>query len=340
MSSVASIILAAGKGTRMKSSHPKVVFPLADKPLIQRVVETAVKAECDLINVVVGYQKETVIGAIDTDCELLFSEQKEQNGTGHAVMVARDAMPNFEGEIFILCGDVPLLRYETLTKMLNEHRAKKAACTVLTAFMDDPAMYGRIVRNADGNVDRIVEFKDANPSQRSINEINTGIYCFNSKDLYSALDKLDNKNAQGEYYLTDTLEILNAENKIVSSAVLDDFIEAAGVNSQEQLSELETAYYDKIKKHFLNNGVVIENPHSVIIGDEVEIENDVIIYANTIIKGKSKIETGAKIGSNCYIIDSIIEVNAILEGFNIVKDSTINQEEIMPFRSTSIEDYE
>jgi bifunctional UDP-N-acetylglucosamine pyrophosphorylase/glucosamine-1-phosphate N-acetyltransferase len=122
--------------------------------------------------------------------------------------------------------------------------------------------------------------------------------------------------------------------------VLDDFIEAAGVNSQEQLSELETAYYDKIKKHFLNNGVVIENPHSVIIGDEVEIENDVIIYANTIIKGKSKIETGAKIGSNCYIIDSIIEVNAILEGFNIVKDSTINQEEIMPFRSTSIEDYE
>ena len=339
MSSVASIVLAAGKGTRMKSNRPKVVFPLAEKPLIQRVVETAVKANCDLINVVVGYQKETVIGSIQTDCELLFSEQVEQNGTGHAVIVARDAMPDFKGEIFILCGDVPLLRHETLTAMLKDHRENKAACTVLTAFMDDPAMYGRIVRNANGNVDRIVEFKDASDDQRKIKEINTGIYCFNSEDLYSALDKIDNKNVQGEYYLTDTLEILNGENKIVGSSVLSNFVEAAGVNSQEQLAELETAYYDNIRKGFLNSGVIIENPMSVIIGDEVEIEKDVIIQANSIIKGKSKIESGAKIGPNCYIKDAIIEENAILEGYNIVKDATINEHEIMPFRSTTIEEY-
>ncbi len=340
MSSVASIILAAGKGTRMKSNRPKVVFELADKSLVQRVVETAVKAECDLINVVVGYQKETVIGAIETDCELLFSEQVEQNGTGHAVMVARDSMPDFDGEIFILCGDVPLLRAETLKKMIEEHRENKASCTVLTAFMDDPAMYGRIVRNEDCNVDRIVEFKDANDSQRAIKEINTGIYCFNSKDLFSALDKLDNNNAQGEYYLTDTLSILNKEGKIVSSAVLENFVEAAGVNSQVQLAELETAYYDEIKNNFMNNGVIIENPKSVIIGDQVEIDRDVTIQANSIIKGKTRIEEGAFIGPNCYIIDSKISENAILEGYNIVKDSTINEEEIHPFRSTSIEEYE
>ncbi len=340
MSSVASIILAAGKGTRMKSNKPKVVFKLADKPLVQRVVETAVKADCDLINVVVGYQKETVMGAIQTDCELLFSEQVEQNGTGHAVMVARDAMPDFEGEIFILCGDVPLLTAETLKKMIKEHRANKASCTVLTAFMDDPAMYGRIVRFPDGNVDRIVEFKDANDEQRAINEINTGIYCFNSQDLFGALDKLDNNNAQGEYYLTDTLSILNNEGKVVGSAVLENFVEAAGVNSQAQLAELETAYYDEIKLNFMNNGVTIENPSTVIIGDDVEIARDVTIQANSIIKGKTLIEEGAFIGPNCYIVDSKISENSILEGFNIVKDSTINDQEVHPFRSTSIEDYE
>ena len=243
MKKLATIILAAGKGVRMKSDKPKVVFEFAGKPMINRVVETAQKIESDIIAIVVGYKKEMIIDIIPKTKKIKFIEQKEQHGTGHAVMVTEQVFKDFNGDIFILCGDVPLLRTETLQKMLTIHKEKNAACTVLTAIMDDALKYGRIIRNKNGNVLKIVEFKEATEKEKLVKEINTGIYCFDAKSLFSALKKVTNNNQQHEYYLTDTLEILNNNKKLVTSVLLDDMIEASGVNSKEQLNNLEKEYF-------------------------------------------------------------------------------------------------
>lgn len=251
MKKTAAIILAAGKGTRMKSDKPKVIFKLAGKPMINRVVETANKINSNLVAIVVGYKKEQVIGVVPKNANIKFVEQLQQNGTGHAVMVTEEIFKDFEGDIFILCGDVPLLRHNTLERMKDHHQKYNASCTVLTAVMDDALKYGRIVRNSDGNVDRIVEFKDATDTEREIKEINTGIYCFDSKDLFKALQNINNKNNQNEYYLTDTLEILNKQNKLVTSVLLDDMVEASGVNSVEQLADLEAEFLSR-REHFEN----------------------------------------------------------------------------------------
>ena len=249
MKKTAAIILAAGKGTRMKSDKPKVIFELAGKPMINRVVETANKINSDLIAIVVGYMKEQVVDVVPKNDNVKFVEQVQQNGTGHAVMVTEEIFKDFNGDVFILCGDVPLLRYKTLEKIQEHHRKINASCTVLTAVMDDALRYGRIVRNSDGNVQRIVEFKDATAEEKEINEINTGIYCFDAKDLFAALHGIDNNNNQNEYYLTDTLEILDKKNKLVTSVILDDMVEASGVNSKEQLADLEAEFLSR-QEHF------------------------------------------------------------------------------------------
>jgi bifunctional UDP-N-acetylglucosamine pyrophosphorylase / glucosamine-1-phosphate N-acetyltransferase len=249
MPKIGTIILAAGKGTRMKSDKPKVIFPLAGKPMINRVITTAEKMNSDLIAIVVGYKKDSVIDVIPENERIIFIEQKEQMGTGHAVMMCKDVFRGFNGVVFILCGDVPLLRHQTLEKMLKLHILNAANCTVLTAIMEDPAMYGRIVRNKQGNVSGIIEFKDADDTIRKIKEINTGIYCFNAVDLFQALTKIDNNNKQQEYYLTDTLKILNDSGKKVISVVLDDILEISGINSREQLQALEEQFLAR-EDHF------------------------------------------------------------------------------------------
>ncbi len=251
MRKIATIILAAGQGTRMNSEKPKVIFELAGKPMINRVIETAKKVDSDLIIVVVGYEKKMVIDTVPANDKIKFVEQIEQNGTGHAVMVTKKEFQDFSGDIFVLCGDVPLLRHQTLERMLQHHREKNAACTVLTAVMQDALRYGRIVRNKDNSVQRIVEFKDATEQEKQIMEINTGIYCFDAQSLFLALEKVTNNNNQKEYYLTDTLEILNEEKKLVTSVILDDMIEASGVNSRKQLSDLENEFYRR-RDHFEN----------------------------------------------------------------------------------------
>jgi len=338
MKSVSTLILAAGKGTRMKSEQAKVTFKLAEKALISRVVTTAQAIHSDIICCVVGYKKESVMQELSDEPNLQYVEQVEQNGTGHAVIVAKHVFENYDGDIFILCGDVPLLRHETLSTMLECHRQSGAACTVLTAVMADPSKYGRIIRDDNGHVLRIVEYKDASEEQRLINEINTGIYCFDAKSLFAALSKINNNNNQNEYYLTDTLEILNAENKIVNSVLLDDFVEASGINSQEQLAELETAFYNRIKSHWLNNGVVIENPSSVLIGEDVVLEHDVVIEANCILKGKTTVLQGSHIGCNSYLLNAIVEDNTVLQGFNVVVNAHIGDNEIIPYREIINED--
>jgi UDP-N-acetylglucosamine diphosphorylase/glucosamine-1-phosphate N-acetyltransferase len=330
----AAIILAAGKGTRMKSDRAKVIFELAGKPMIQRVVDTALQLECAKVCVVVGHQKDTVINAITPHKSLVFANQSEQLGTGHAIMIAEQSLKGFEGEIFILSGDVPLLKAETLSKMRTAHHRTGAACTVLTAVLDDAGKYGRILRDEAGNVTGIVEYKDATEEQRKIGEFNTGIWCFSAEALFSAIHKIDNNNAQKEYYLTDTLQILVSEGYRVNSVILDDLSQASGVNSQEQLTELETIYLDQIKKHWLNNGVMIHNPATVYIGEDVTFETDVNVEAHTTIKGKSHLEKSCHIGTHCYIEHATIGAEAILEGYNIIIDANVNDAEIIRWRET------
>ena len=251
MKKIATIILAAGQGTRMNSDKPKVIFKLAGKSMINRVAETAKKLGSDLIVIVVGYEKKKVIDNVSFDEKIKFVEQIEQNGTGHAVMVTKNEFKDFSGDILVICGDVPLLRHQTLERMLQHHRKENAVCTVLTAIMKDALSYGRIVRNKDNSIHSIIEFKDATVQEKQIMEINTGIYCFDAQSLFLALEKVTNDNNQKEYYLTDTLEILINDGKLVSSVILEDMIEASGVNSKEQLSNLENEFYRR-RNHFEN----------------------------------------------------------------------------------------
>ncbi len=290
--------------------------------MLQRVAQTAQKAGCEKICVVVGYQKEAVISSLtaySTDIhQISFAEQLEQMGTGHAVMMAESSFKGFTGDVFILSGDVPLLRETTLRRMYQTHSSSGAMATVLTALLDDAGKYGRIIRDDQDQICSIVEYKDASEEQRRIKEFNTGIYCFSATALFEALAQISNRNNQQEYYLTDVLQILYRNGRKVASVILDDLVEVSGVNSQEQLAELEDAYNAGIRKHWLNNGVVIHNPASVIIGEDVRIAPDTHIGANCIIEGTCHIGEGVLIGHNCLIRDSEIGKSATLDGCNVV----------------------
>jgi len=342
MRELAAIILAAGKGTRMKSDRAKVTFPIADKPMVQRVVDTALALKCSLIPVVVGFKKETVISCLEDNDRLTFVEQKEQLGTGHAVQMAQESLQDFEGDVLILCGDVPLLSVDTVRMLHEKHVSSGAAATVLTAVLDDAGKYGRMLRDEKGNICGIVEYKDATEEQRKIGEFNTGIYCFDKALLFAALSRISNRNEQQEYYLTDTLGILYKEGHKISNVILEDLMEVSGVNSQEQLAYLEDVYVDKIRKKWLNQGVMMHNPSTIYIGDDVVIEPDVEIGQGCVLKGKSTISEGVELGPNCYIQHAVISEHSILMGHNVVIDSYINEREILDFAVKVIdeEDYD
>ncbi len=238
---IASIILAAGKGTRMNSTLPKVAINFVGKPMINRVIEVAKKFGSERICVVVGYKKDVVMSVI-TDANIEFVEQEQQLGTGDAVGVCRDILSDFDGTLVVLCGDTPVLRAETITELIGYHQSRNYKCTVLTTKMDDPASYGRIVRDINGDLQEIVEFKDASEYIKSIDEVNSGIYCFDAKALFSALQLVRSDNAQGEYYLTDTIAILKSQGHKVGAFVCKDSLEITGVNSLEELKELEKSF--------------------------------------------------------------------------------------------------
>lgn len=338
MTNLAAIILAAGKGTRMRSQRAKVTFPIAGKPMIQRVVESAIQVDCSQIIVVVGYQKESVIASISVDKDLEFVEQIEQLGTGHAVMMAEPVFTDLGQDVLILCGDVPLLSHETLNRIHQEHKNSKAVCTVLTAYLDDAGKYGRILRNDLNQMTGIVEYRDASDEQLAIQEWNTGVYCFQARELFAALKLVSNTNNQGEYYLTDVISILHEQHKTISTVVLENLVEVSGINSQQQLAELEDMFFDKIRRHWLNNGVVIHNPATVTIGDDVMMETDVEIGQNSILRGKSQIQSGTFIGPNCLLEDSFVSDNCTLEGYNILINAHIPEEHIVAFGEQVIEE--
>lgn len=240
MNNVVAIILAAGKGVRMQSDMPKVFHNLAGKPMLAHVIEAVRKAGIERVLVVVGHKKE-LIKDYFKDWEVIFVDQNEQLGTGHAVMQAEPYLKDFNGTVLVLAGDVPLISPETIKKLVAFHLQHKAAATDLTATLDDAGNYGRIVRKMDGEIVKIVEKKDATPEELMLTEINTGTFCFDSKALFGALKEVKAENAQKEYYLTDTIHILRSKKLPVFACLTNNSDEVLGVNTKEELAYLEKA---------------------------------------------------------------------------------------------------
>ncbi len=293
MSELLTVILAAGKGTRMKSALPKVLHQVGGKPMVQKVLDAAVQAGAKRNIVVVGFGGETVQEALGDAAE--FVVQHEQLGTGHAVMQAKEKLADFSGTVMVLCGDTPLLTPELLKRLHQEHLAKNAAATVLTFIPEDAAAYGRVIRNESGQVVKIVERKDASPAEIAVREVNSAIYCFENKALFEALEHIGCENAQGEYYLTDVIGILADRGDFVWAVVAEDHRETMGINSRRQLAEAERIIRDRKLEALMDEGVTIMDPASTFIDDQVRIGPDTIIYPFTWLEGKTVI------GANCQV---------------------------------------
>lgn len=314
-----SVILAAGMGTRMKSKMPKVLHKVCGKPLSKWVIDASKAAGADKVCAVVGHKAETVKEVLGDVCE--FALQAEQKGTGHAVMQAIDVIKNSKGEVVILNGDTPLITAETINKAIEYHKNNGNQATVITAILDDATGYGRIVRDNDGSVLKIVEQKDASEEEKKINEVNSGMYVFDAQSLVYALDKITPNNAQGEYYLTDTLEILLSAGKKIGGYAISDNDEIRGINDRVQLNEAEKIMQKRINEYHMRNGVTMRNPESVYIEDGVEIGNDTEICQNVTIK------SGTKIGSDCVIgSGSMLDRVVIHDGVDVLSSVILESE--------------
>ena len=320
------IILAAGKGTRMKSTLYKVLHPVAGKAMVEHIIDQVEKTNPKEIVTIVGHGAEAIKSQLGARSN--YALQAEQLGTGHAVMQAKDLLEGKKGTTLVITGDTPLLTSETLTNLFDYHQGKNASATILTAHADDPTGYGRIIRDHVGIVEKIVEQKDASQQEAFVQEINTGTFCFDNEALFSALAKIDTNNAQGEYYLTDIIEILKKEGKTVAAYQMADFDEAMGINDRVALAEANKIMHRRLNKMHMMNGVTFVNPEATYIDEGVIIGSDTFIEAGVVIKGTTVIGQNCFIGANSEIIDSTIEENvkitqSVIEQSMVRKDADV-----------------
>ena len=300
-----AVILAAGQGTRIKSNIPKVLHKVCGKEMVNHVIDNMRKAGIEDVNVIIGNGSELVKESTK-DRNVSYSLQEEQLGTGHAVKCAKEFLQGKDGVVAVFTGDAPLTRVETIENLIKEHIEKGNKATLLSAYVDDPTGYGRIIRDDNKEVLKIVEHKDCNEEELKVNEMNAGMYCFDIKSLLSSLEELNNNNVQREYYLTDVIGILKDKKEKVG-ALVTDYEDTLGVNSRAQLAEVEKVLRKRINKFHLDNGVTLIDPDTTYIGVDVIIGKDTVIYPNNILEGYTKIGESCTILQNSRIKDSIIE---------------------------------
>ncbi len=320
MSNRYAVVLAAGQGTRMKSSLYKVLHPVLGKPMVQHVIDQLKPLQLNEIITIVGHGAETVQDQIGDDSQFVI--QEEQLGTGHAVQQADSILEQQEGTTLVVCGDTPLLTKDTLESLLTYHEEEGAKATLLTAHAEDPTGYGRIVRSEDGNVARIVEQKDASEEVQQIQEINTGVFCFDNKALFETLKLVSNDNAQGEYYLPDVIEILKGQNEKIAAYQTPRFEETLGVNDRVALSRAEDAMKRRTNEYHMRNGVTIIDPGHTYIGLDVQIDQDAVIYPGSVIEGNTTIATGVEVGPHTEIKNCSIGQDTVIKQ-SVAHDSQI-----------------
>ncbi|NLV20676.1 MAG: bifunctional UDP-N-acetylglucosamine diphosphorylase/glucosamine-1-phosphate N-acetyltransferase GlmU [Syntrophomonadaceae bacterium] len=324
-----AVILAAGKGVRMRSHIPKVIHRVAGVPMIKHVVNAVSQAGIDKITLVVGQQSE-LIKDIFAGQEINYAVQAEQLGTGHALLQASSQVEH-DDMVLVVAGDTPLLQAKTLQQLIAHHRNTQAVATVLSTIIDEPYGYGRIVREESGQLARIVEEKDASPEEKRIFEINSGMYCLQVKEAFAALQKLGASNAQGEYYLTDILEIIKNNGQKVEVFLTEARDDIYGINNREQLARAEKIMRQRKNFELMMAGVTIIDPETTFIDSEVKIGMDTIIYPFTIIEGQSIIGESCLIGPSSYLNDSLVGDHVIIENSRI-KEAEIGDEcNIGPF---------
>lgn len=307
----AAIVLAAGAGTRMKSKKPKVVHEVLGKPLVRWVVDTAHEAGVERVVSVVGHAREQVIPLVEPDTQVVV--QQEQNGTAGAVLVCADALRDFDGSLVVLSGDCPLITADTVSALISLREREGAAVVVLTMQPDDPFGYGRIIRDEKGEVVRIVEQKDATPEEAAVTECNSGFYCFDARALFNALEQVGSENAQGEFYLTDVLEICRKAGRKVLGLAAADASECLGVNSRAQLAEATRVMQQRINGRHLAAGVTMWDPSQVWIGPDVEIARDVELLPQVILMGSTRIGEDSVIGPNTRLTDTVVGCGCVVD---------------------------
>lgn len=315
-----AVVLAAGQGTRMKSKLYKVMHPVMGKPMVGHVVDQALAAKMDKIVTVTGVGAETVQDYLGDKSEYVL--QEEQLGTAHAVEQAAPLLKDEEGTTLVICGDTPLLTTETLEALIAHHEKEGAKATVLTAHTENPFGYGRVIREEDDSVSKIVEEKDANEVERAVREINTGTYCFDNKALFAALRKVENNNVQGEFYLPDVMEILKKEDELISAYQLANKEEALGVNDRVNLAKASKLMKERINEKHMRNGVTFIDPDQTYIESEVKIGQDTTLEPGVYLKGQTVIGEDCFIGTHSVIKDSQL-------GHNIVVKSSMIDSAIM-----------
>lgn len=328
MGEFALIVLAAGNGKRMKSENSKVVHKVCGKEMVNCVLDAAIEAGCKKRTVIAGHRKDQVISAVGEKADTVLQEQ--QLGTGHAVMQAKDHIAESEN-VLILAGDTPLITADTLKAAMNLHIAENNGATVITTTVADPTGYGRIVRREDGSMEKIVEQKDASQDELNIHEINSGMYCFNSKLLLGALDKLTTDNAQGEYYLTDVFEILKKDAVRVGVFEAKDSSEILGVNNRIQLAETEKIMRERINCAHMLAGVTLIDPNSTYIGADVKIGIDTVIYPGSILEGKTEVGNNVIIGQNCRLVNAKIADDVDMWTSTIIDSSVDSGTHVGPY---------
>ena len=327
--STVAVILAAGKGTRMKSSHVKALFPLCGVPLVRYPMRAARQAGIERVVLVIGHQAEAVRAAIGADAE--YAVQEPQLGTGHALMSAGALLKDFTGTLFVHCVDVPLLPAALIEQMLRKHQEHGNAATLLTARMADPYSYGRIVRSASREVTRIVEEREATPEQKSINEVNCGSYCFQAPLIFDILRELTPDNDQGEYYLTDVIERLLTHGERVGAVLAPDEGMVAGINDRVQLAETEGRLRDAIRRQHMLNGVSLLDPASTFIDEDVVIGQDTVIHPFTIVGAGTVIGADCVIGPSTQLYAATIEDHAEVISSRIEKSVVRTGASVGPF---------